>query len=167
MTILNAAYNAQDQIDVNYDDGSSKSIPVAEGNRDYRELANWIALDPFNNKVAPFFQSITDADINVERTRRMVLGHTFGDVYVTGTDDDARNLTNLALAAQLRLASGDTTTLTDFRDGNNVVHALTPMQMLGLWQQSASFVSALYASSWALKALTPIPHDYTLDKYWT
>lgn len=105
-------------------------------------------------------------DVNRERQRRIVAGKVIGGVHVTGRDEDARNLTNLALAAQLRMASGDTTTTTVFRDGQNIDHELTPPQMLALWQQSAAYVSALYAASWAIKAMEPLPADVTDDDLW-
>lgn len=109
---------------------------------------------------------IAAEDVNAERDRRIVAGKTINGVAVTGRDEDARNLTNLALAAQLRLASADTTTLTTFRDGNNVDHDLTPAEMLALWQGSAAYVSALYAASWVIKALDPIPLDFDADSRW-
>jgi hypothetical protein len=73
---------------------------------------------------------------------------------------------SLALGAQMRLAAGDNETLTTFRDGENVDHELTPAQLLSLRQQSAEYVSALYAATWALKAMAPIPADYASDEYW-
>lgn len=106
------------------------------------------------------------ASINAERQRRILAGKVIDGVHVTGSDEDARNLTSLALGAQLRLAAGDTETLTTFRDGENVDHELTPVQLLSLWQQSAEYVSALYAASWALKAMEPIPADYASDGHW-
>lgn len=104
--------------------------------------------------------------INAERQRRILAGTVIDGVHVTGRDEDARNLTNLALAAQLRIAGGDTTTLTVYRDGQNIDHELTPPQMLALWQQSAAYVSALYAASWAIKAMEPLPADVTDDGLW-
>ena len=104
--------------------------------------------------------------VNSERQRRSAAGQVIDGVQVTGSDEDARNLTSLALAAQLRLAVGDNQTTTTFRDGGNVDHELTPGQVLSLWQQSAEYVSALYAASWALKAMEPIPDDYTADANW-
>lgn len=102
--------------------------------------------------------------VNRERARRIEAGKVIDGARVTGRDEDARNLTNLALAAQLRLAAGDATATT-FRDGDNVDHQLSPAQVLSLWQQSAAYVSSLYAASWALKA-GPIPADYAADQYW-
>lgn len=108
----------------------------------------------------------TGEDVNAERGRRIMAGKVIDGVHVTGSDEDARNLMSLALGAQLRLASGDTETVTTFRDGGNVDHELTPAQLLSLWQQSAAYVSDLYAASWALKAVEPIPADYVSDDHW-
>lgn len=104
--------------------------------------------------------------VNVERQRRITVGKFIDGVHVTGSDEDARNLMSLSLGAQLRLATGDTETITTFRDGNNVDHDLAPAQLLSLWQQSAEYVSALYAASWALKAMESIPVDFASDAYW-
>lgn len=106
------------------------------------------------------------AEVNAERARRIVAGKVIDGVYVTGSDEDARNLTNLALGAQVMLAGGDATTLTTYRDGNNVDHELTPPQLLSLWQQSAAYVSALYAASWAIKAMDPLPADVADNGLW-
>lgn len=111
-------------------------------------------------------RSAAYAAINAERQRRIEAGKVIEGVYVTGRDEDARNLTNLALAAQMRIASGDTSTITVYRDGNNVGHELTPPQVLSLWQQSADYVTALYAASWAIKAIEPLPGDVTGDDLW-
>ncbi|MCG8272366.1 DUF4376 domain-containing protein [Aquamicrobium sp. NLF2-7] len=111
-------------------------------------------------------RSATHAAINAERQRRIETGKVIDGVYVTGRDEDARNLTNLALAAQMRIAGGDTSTITVYRDGNNVDHELTPPQVLSLWQQSADYVSALYAASWIVKAMEPLPEDVTVDGLW-
>jgi hypothetical protein len=117
-------------------------------------------------KAAEARQSV-ERSINAERARRVVAGTIVNGVHVTGTDEDARNLTNLALGAQMRLAMGDDETVTFFRDGDNVDHELTPSQMVDLWTQSASYVSYLYAKSWEIKALETLPEDITEDSLWT
>jgi hypothetical protein len=106
------------------------------------------------------------AEINRERDRRIAAGVTLNGISVTGSDKDRANLSDLAFAAQLRIASGDATTVTVFRDGDNIDHSLTPAELLTLWQQSAAYVSNLYAASWALKALDPIPQDISNPLYW-
>jgi hypothetical protein len=104
-------------------------------------------------------------DVNRERSRRIEAGTVIDGVRVTGRDEDTRNLTNLALAAQLRITMGDTTP-TIFRDGDNVDHELSPTQVLSLWKNSSAYVSAVYAASWALKGMAEIPQDYSSDHYW-
>lgn len=116
-------------------------------------------------KIDPERAAPTAEYVNAERSRRIVLGSIFDGVRVTGAEDDTRNLANLAMMAQMRIASGDET-LTTYRDGDNIDHALTPAQVILIWQQSTEFVSHLYAKSWALKAMTPIPTDYASDLYW-
>lgn len=109
---------------------------------------------------------ITGDDVNRERNRRIIACTSINGIVVTGRDEDARNLTNLAFSAQLRLATGDTITTTTFRDGNNVDHDLTPPQIITLWQASAAHVSALYQASWSIKAMDPIPADFRDNQYW-
>lgn len=105
-------------------------------------------------------------DVNAERRRRILAGKVINGVRVTGSDEDARNLTNLALAAQVRLAGGDKTTITVYRDGHDKDHGLTPDTLLALWQAASAYVSALYAASWKIKAMTPIPADFADNKHW-
>lgn len=113
----------------------------------------------------------TTDQVNAERTRRIERGTTVTvdgiKIKVQGREEDTRNLQGLAFAAQLRLSTGDTTTTITFRDGDNVNHLLTPLQVISLWSQSAAYVSAIYAKSWAIKAMSPIPADFKSDSYWS
>ena len=123
--------------------------------------------DPIARSTARLLsQDDLHVEVNRERVRRTEIGKVIDGIYVTGRDEDIRNLTNLALGAQFRLAVGDNATETVFRDGNNVDHPLIPTQVIALWQQSATYVSALYAASWEIKALDPIPQDITDDAHW-
>jgi hypothetical protein len=114
----------------------------------------------------PPAQAVTSDDANAERQRRIAAGGVINGVRVTGRADDARNLMSLALIAQMRIAAGDTSTPTTFRDGDNVDHELTPPQILTMWQESAAYVSAIYQASWDIKAMDPIPADFTADHFW-
>lgn len=105
-------------------------------------------------------------EINRERQRRIEFGKDIAGIRVTGSDKDVSNLTNLALGAQLRIGMGDTTTVTVFRDGDNVDHELLPQQVLELWMAASAYVSAIYQASWTLKAIDPIPQDVASDQYW-
>lgn len=142
-------------------DGAVVTIPDDLSNRHRREI------DELGLTIAPYVPPApTGDDVNAERQRRIIAGAVFGGIHVTGRDEDIVNLTNLALAAQVRITGGDTTTLTTYRDGDNVDHDLTPPAMLALWQQASVRVSAIYAASWALKAMNPIPADFADDSHW-
>lgn len=109
--------------------------------------------------------------VNFERDRRVRAGRAFdvsgyGSIHIRGTETDIRNLQGLAFAAQMRIAQGDTTTLTPFRDDANVIHMLTSAQVIDLWSQGAAYVTACFQAAWNLKDNPPIPDDYTEDKYW-
>jgi hypothetical protein len=113
----------------------------------------------------------TSDEVNAERAARIERGTTVTvdgvAIKVQGRDEDTRNLQGIAFAAQLRIASGDTTTTIIFRDGDNVDRTLTPPQVLSLWSQAAAYVSLMYSKSWAIKALSPIPADFRNDAYWS
>lgn len=111
------------------------------------------------------------ATINTERERRIALGVTVnvtgdGDIPVQGRDEDIRNIQGLGLGALARVSLGDTSTITTFRDANNVDHDLVPQQVLELWQKSAGAVEAILQASWTIKAMDPIPEDITDDALW-
>lgn len=111
--------------------------------------------------------------VNTERARRLKEGWVFNvtggasPIALTGDETTKQNLQALAFAASLRISAGDTTTITRYRDAVNVDHSLTPPQVVELFSISASWVSAVYAASWDLKATTPaqVP-DVTLGTYW-
>ncbi|MCJ8336581.1 MAG: DUF4376 domain-containing protein, partial [Epibacterium sp.] len=112
------------------------------------------------------------SDVNAERARRLVAGTTVtvtgnGPVVLSGHDADTRNLQGLAFAAQLRLADGNTTHQTTFRDAENVDHVLTPAQVLQLWSLGSAWIEQVYTASWALKDDPGgIPADYADDGHW-
>lgn len=121
---------------------------------------------------APASPLPTTIDVNAERARRLVAGTTVtvtgnGPVALSGRDEDTRNLQGLAFAAQLRLADGNNTHQTTFRDAENVDHVLTPAQVLEMWSLGSAWIEQVYAASWALKdASGGIPADYANDGYW-
>jgi len=93
-----------------------------------------------------------------------ITGH--GTVALQGRPEDQTSLQGLAFGAQLRLSMGDSTTLMDFLDRENVLHQLVPMQMLELWQKGTAFVSAVYARSWEIKEMNPETTDVDDPKLW-
>lgn len=91
----------------------------------------------------------------------------YGSIPLQGRDKDQRNLLGLVQAASLRIAAGDTASLTKFRDAVNVDHFLTPPQIVEMWSKGSAWIESVYDASWALKAMDPIPLDYaTNPDYW-
>ena len=110
--------------------------------------------------------------VNRERDSRILKGSTFtisgyGTIRISGDDTTIQNLQGLAFGAQLKLSQGDSTSLTPFRDADNVIHMLTSPQVIELWSLGAAFVSACFKSAWDLKDRPEgIPEDYQEDRYW-
>ena len=131
--------------------------------------ASYTYRDMTVDELATQQEARSDA-VNAERARRITEGTTVnvtgvGAIPVAGREEDTRNLQGLVTAAQLRLASGDTTTAISFRDDANNMHALAPAQVVELWEKAAGYISAVYAASWTLKDGT-IPADYADDRHW-
>lgn len=114
---------------------------------------------------------VTGNEVNAQREERINTGTNITlsgggpTIGLTGREKDQINLQGLVTDAQIKIANGDTTTVTVFRDRDNNMHNLTPPQVVELWQLGASYISSVYIASWALKA-SAIPQDYTDDSYW-
>lgn len=139
-------------------------VPLKPGPYHEWDGSSWVDMGP---------PPPNPSDVNRERERRIIEGRVFTlstgqSIHVTGRDEDIRNLTNLALGAQVRIGQGDVETITDFRDETNTVFRLTPVELLELWQLATEYVSAIYRASWVLKDNPEgIPADYTSDRHWS
>lgn len=110
-------------------------------------------------------------EVHAERARRIREGKTVtlaghpDPVVLQGRDEDRANLSDLFNVAQALKAAGSTDTI-DFRDRDNVIHTLTPDQIIELFLAGSSYVSACYRASWDLKAMDPPAPDPTDDTHW-
>lgn len=163
--LITAQYANAEQTVVTRSDMPGASIPADLANRHFAEIVD------ANVTISPY--APTGNEVNVERSRRITNGSIINvtgyvpAIHVTGRDEDKHNLSGLALTAHQRISAGDTTTMTTFRDGANVMHDLTPPQIVEMRDQSMAYVEAVYAASWTLKAMSPIPADYaTNETYW-
>jgi len=115
---------------------------------------------------------VTAERVNAARARRIAAGVDLtieglaAPVALQGRPEDRENLSGLAILAQLRVAAGDTTTPTTYRDRENADHTLTPPQVLALYAAAMAWVEAVYAASWAIKGADPIPQDFDDDSRW-
>lgn len=110
--------------------------------------------------------------VNLERARRVAAGTVVSvtgyatPITLQGRDEDQRTLQGLCTAAQIRIGQGDVTTLTKYRDMDNVDHMLTPPQIVEMWSLGSAWVSAVYQASWLIKDMDPHPADHTDDALW-
>jgi alkanesulfonate monooxygenase SsuD/methylene tetrahydromethanopterin reductase-like flavin-dependent oxidoreductase (luciferase family) len=147
---------------------------------DWPDHDNWIASEDaqigwsyadgsFTAPPPPPAPAPTGADVDAERERRIGLPLTVtlsvGSIPINMDDKAQRNLQGLATVGQYLTATGSSQTTT-FRDYDNTDHDLTPADLVSMGLQVAAHVQSIYAKSWALKAMNPIPADYADDKYW-
>jgi hypothetical protein len=64
---------------------------------------------------------------------------------------DITNILGVVVAGQALIGSGDTTTTLNFRDTEDVTHALTGPQVVAMGLTASSFISGLYGAAWAHK----------------
>ena len=110
--------------------------------------------------------------INWEREAREVEGCDFTPtgherpVALQGRDKDKINLMGLKAFATGELLAGRLDTVVQFMDRENVIHNLTAIQMDQVVAVGQAYVSALYKSSWAIKAMPERPADWHSHALW-
>lgn len=104
--------------------------------------------------------------INRERQKRIEKGKDFNGIWLTGSDRDQTILMALGRKAEKLKNAGINDAVIPFRDGLNVVHLLTPDEMLELEDIGAQYVSACYQAAWALKDMAVIPQEVHADEHW-
>lgn len=139
-------------------------------NYDTQEWFDPRTVDDIYDEAQAYVRAFRDA-VNVKRLKVITAGTDvdltgYGIVALQGRPEDQTSLQGLAFRAQLRINAGDSTTLIDFMDRNNVSHQLTPAQMLELWQKGAAFISAIYARSWEIKEMNPETTDPDDNALW-
>lgn len=176
MQINEPKYNADGSIDCILDHPEFGLVPfTARGDSDEPHVAEiWAALME-RNDVAPYEAPAptpgTSMQVDAERDRRLAAGVTvdvegYGPVPVQGRQVDQTNLLALKDTARDLIAASITAPVIEFRDGANVMHSLTPAQMVDLANKGKAAAAEIYAAAWALKDNPPIPADYAADAYW-
>ena len=119
----------------------------------------------------------TPQDVNAERERRLEYGAAFtvagvaDPIPLQGRSFDQTVYLALLMRAQGFKAAGVTTAALNVRAGDDVIHSLTPDQMMSLVMQSMTWFESVMAISWAMKDSTGaftggIPTDYTDNAHW-
>lgn len=151
-----------------------------------REIDQLVPPDATTVEPTPTTPALGTSDVNEERDRRVREGVTIqiGEdvpdpdnpdvflsvaryVHVGGDDTTKFNLLGLMNAALLRIQQGDLTHVTRYRDEGNVIHELTPPEVIHLWSEAANYVERVFQASWLIKddpdGLNP---EFTTDPRW-
>lgn len=144
------------------------TIPDDPFNRDWRRYQAWVAGG--NTPDAADARPATPDDVNRERDHRIAAGVTvdiggLGIPVQTRDERDFRNINGLVSRALVAKIAQSAATI-QFRASDNTVYDMSPDHLLSLGEQVAAHVQAIYAASWAIKALDPIPSDYADDARW-
>lgn len=138
---------------------------------DMGNLLDWRVVDGDLVRVS------SHATINEERDRRLVAGSSFtvtgitDSIPLTGRPSDQTVYLALLMQAQSLKAALDVTTTITLRDGANVIHELTPDQVIELITQGQAWFESVMVTSWAMKDQTPPfeagpPADVTDSAHW-
>jgi hypothetical protein len=137
-------------------------------NIDWSQLLTQTAKD--NNAKAV----MADA-VDTERDRRINAGVTFNNVLFQTREEDRNNIDqNLQLAFQALVGGAQPQDLrwaspaTDFQwiAADNSMVSMDAQTMVDFGKAAAARKQAITFAARALKNMTPIPTDYTLDKWW-
>ena len=120
------------------------------------------------NKLFP----ATPQDVNDEREVRIRNGKAFkvagyGSTISAGCDEKTRaELRDQKDDAKERIELGHDE-LMPWRDRDNVIHWLSPEQMVGLWRLVTAYVRDVHIASWAIKDdKKGISANFAKDKHW-
>jgi hypothetical protein len=118
-------------------------------------------------------RSAYSARVNAARAAAMELGAyiavpglSTSPVYVTGTMDDKFNLGELGDEARTRLDAKNDEPFTAWRDGDNVMHTMTPTQFQVMRAKARAHASLIWHASWALKAPGAMVPDPEAPSHW-
>lgn len=115
----------------------------------------------------------TVEDVVQERSRRLALGfdYDFGSTgtpsiqHVGTTEQDMQGWNEVTTWADSQIALNDTTsTVTILTDNGQAT--VTALQWMGVINAASAFRQPIWRDSFALQAMSPIPSDYTDDKWW-
>lgn len=110
--------------------------------------------------------------INAEREKRLHTGKRFNvswqqtPIRMTGRTFDQTVILALLQRAMVYQSQGVTDPIITYRDGENVIHHLTPAQFIELGQIGMNWVEQVMAASWAMKDSDTIPTDISDDSHW-
>lgn len=112
----------------------------------------------------------TVSDVIIERARRLADGfdYDFGDArgvhHIGTTEADQVGWDEVTAIALARQATGSTTPITVVTDTGAA--NVTPLEWLAILEAAAAFRQPIWAASFSLQAIDPIPADYADNSRW-
>jgi hypothetical protein len=167
MIIVSAQYDKPDNssVQVVYDTGMQGAMPAS-----HRRVAEYVAgggtIDPYQ---AP---PIRPEDVQSERARRLALGFSYdfedarGVHQIGTTPADMVGWRDVIDLANALIDLGDTTTTIDIVTDTGPTQVTAP-EWQAVMLRAAEVRQVLWASSFTLQAMDPIPEDYDADGYWS
>ena len=165
-------YTKDNRSIIRLSDGAS--IPIAPGNRDYREAMEWVDA---GNTIAPYVPPPpTAGEVNIERDRRMAVFTFNGKEYDLSPENGS--LANVSGAGTLALAAivngaqpGDLRWADPAVDFSWIANdnSLNTMDAQTTWafaEAAAAWRKSMIFKARAIKDLPEIPADYTDNSYW-
>lgn len=126
-------------------------------------------LDPW--MMAPPAPTIDD--VITERSRRLAVGfnYDFGTPeapnvqHIGTTTNDMRGWDEVTAWANAQVALNDTTSTIEILTDSGTA-TVTAVEWMKIVNASTAFRQPIWAASFVLQSMNPIPADYTNDKYW-
>lgn len=149
-------------------------IPVSGGNRDYREVMEWVAL---GNTITPYTApGPTNSDVNKERDRRMeVFSFNGKDYAIRSSDGSLSNVSGAGTLALGAMVAGAQPGNLRWADPNNDFTWIAEDNTQVTMDAQTTWAFASAAAAWrkqmiynarTLKDLPSIPANYTDNMYW-
>lgn len=158
-------YITADHKFVSRSDDPTTTIPVDEANSDWMKiLSEGLTPLPYEDP-AP-----TGDDVAAERDRRLASGfvYDFADgrgIHLFGTTkSDLEGWQEVRILAALRRETGDATPIQVSTETGMV--EISPNEWLSVDKAASDFRQPIWAASFALTLMDPIPSDFFEDKWW-
>lgn len=154
-------------------DGVRMFVPDDIENRDRQMIAEWEAK---GNLIPPYeAPAPTTIDVDAERDRRIASGFTHNGKLFQARQFDLDNIRSMATAASVKIVHGAQDGDLRWFDPDNDFYWIAadnshvPMsapEMVAFAMDAASWGSKHILAGSALKKMTPIPLDFTDNKWW-
>lgn len=135
----------------------------------------WSVLPNYPEPEIPQPDPITSAQVDAERDRRTNAGFIFKDKLIQSRDSDRENVSGAAQLAFMAIVGGaqpddyrwsDPDTPFQWIAADNTLLTLDAKDTVAMGRAAAATKQSLIFKARDLKNMSPIPLDYTDDKWW-